>query len=523
MSKASKIAFFCAFVLMGVVGVIQLITGGWINLNTVFVAIAAGCVAFAIIWDWKLYYEFFTMRTTKHGMNMGLLIVLTIVAVFCLNYLANKNNKTWDLTQEKANSLSDQTMKVLAGLKKDLDIKVFYTNQDQRTEEQKGALRQQLQMYKDNSGKVRSSFINANVEQEQAAQYLSNLSDARQGGVFAFVEYGGKKIRIDEPYSESTLTSAIIKATREGESKVYFVKGHGERDIAGQDAQGMHEFVRQLEEASFKVEALDLIEKKQIPEDAKFIAIVGPSVPFLDGELDLLRNFVAKGGRLFVALDPGSRHNLANLVKPLGVEFPNNYVVNFSTQVVGGGPATVIGRNFDTNSSITKSIPAGADFAVFPLASELKPAPDKPGSIEVKEIVKADPSSFTVVDLGKPPQQKPETKAVTIAVEVKGTVAKAEGKADAPELKPFEAVIFGDSDFLSNRALMVGVNRDLGMNAFAQLANQQDLLSIRPKLAKGTVVTLTGNQKLFIVIAGLCLPVLLLVASAVMWFRRRGA
>ncbi|MBX3023194.1 MAG: GldG family protein [Bdellovibrionales bacterium] len=521
MSKVAKISFLCALLLAVSSYALSLMAGGWINLNTVMVAVAAGLAVLAFVWDWRLYWEFFTMRTTKHGMNMGLMIVLAVVGIVCVNYLANKNNKTWDLTQEKANMLSDQTQKVLAGLKSDLLIKVFYRGQHPKIEEKKTNLRQHGNMYKDASGKVKVEFVNAYVEQEQAQRYLADLPDRDQAGVVAFVEYGGKKIRIDEPFDEAAITAALIKATREGQSKIYFVKGHGEKDVTSDDDTGLQDFVRALQEASFQVEPLDLIEKKEIPADAAVLAIIGPTVPYLDAELEWIREFVRKGGRLLLALDPGVRHNLANLVKPMGVEFANNYIVNLSTQLAGGGPATVLGRSFDAQSDVTKSLPEGAGFAIFPLASEVRPAPDKPADLLVKEIVKADKASFTVDDLTKAPTKKSETRPVTVGVEVSGTIAKVEGKGE--ESKPFEAVIFGDSDFLSNRMVMAGVNRDLAMNAVAQLANQKDLLSIRPKLPKGTLVTLTQNQRLFIVIAGLSLPILLLITSGVMWYRRRGA
>ena len=65
--------------------------------------------------------------------------------------------------------------------------------------------------------------------------------------------------------------------------------------------------------------------------------------------------------------------------------------------------------------------------------------------------------------------------------------------------------------------------RYLAINSLAQLTDQADLISIRPKLPKGTMLMLTGYQRLAIVIVGLTIPLLLLISSAVIWFRRRGA
>ncbi|MGE4131224.1 MAG: GldG family protein [Bdellovibrionales bacterium] len=526
MSMKAKLAFLGAFLCLISTFVIQFMAGGWLNLNSVLLATAAALVVFAVFLDWKLYWEFLTMRTTKHGMNMGVMILLVCTLLVCVNYLANKNNKTWDVTQEKLNSLSDQTTKVLAGLNKDLEIKVFYKGPQAQDEKQK--IKQALTQYLDASGKIKVRYVNAYVDQQLALQYLSDQVDRDTAPVIALAEYGDKKIRIEGAFDEAAITAAIIKASREGATKVFFLQGHGEKDLKSDDDQGLQEFVKALAESSFEVEPLNLLDQKEVPADAAAIAIVGPRVPYLENEIEAIRKYAEGGGRIFLALDPGVKHGLAGLVKSLGVEFENNYVLSM-LQIYGQGPATVLGRTFDPSSDITKSFPNGSQFAVFPLVSEVRPAPDKAAGFEVKEIVKSDERSFTMIDPSKPPTGQPKTAAVSIAVEVKGQykmAAKKEEKKKDDEnslSKTFEAVVFGDSDFLSNRGIFMGVNRDLAVNALAGLTNQKDLISVRPKLPKGTIVTLTTYSRLGIIIALLALPVLLLISSSVLWFRRRGA
>lgn len=512
MSKKAKISFFLAFLSLIVTVALQVMTGMWINLNSVLLAVAGGFVVLAIAFDWKMYWEFLTMRTTKHGMNMGAMILVVITLLVCFNYLANRHNKSWDVTQEKLNSLSEQTTSLLKNLKSEMDVKVFYKGASGQEERQR--IKQNLQPYQESSPNLKVEYLNSYVDSEMALRYLKDLPDQQATPVFVFIEYKGKRVRAEPPFDEAALTSAMIKATREGETKVYFVKGHGEKDLDSDQDQGLREFARALQEASFKVESLNLIEKKSIPTDAAAIAIVGPSVAYLDEEIKWIRDYVRDGGKIFLALDPGQRHNLANLTKTLGVEFQNNYVLT-TKPLVGWGPVGILGLNFDPLSPITRSFPTGASFAVFPLASELKIAQDKPADLDVKELVKSDESTFTVTDPTKPIMAPPKTHSVTVGISAKGKIPES--------IKPFEAVVFGDSDFISNRGMAIGVNRDLAMNALAELANQADLISIRPKMPKGTVLVLTGFQRLAIVIVGLTVPLALLIAGAIIWFRRRGA
>lgn len=525
MSKKAKISFLCAFLALIVTVAVQFMTGAWINLNSVLLGVAGVFTLLAVIFDWRLYWDFLSMRTTKHGMNMGLMIILVVGLLVCVNYLANKNNKTWDLTHEKLNSLSEQTTTLLKGLKQDLSVKIFYKGP--QTKEERQRIKQNLDLFQDYSGKVKVQFINSYVDELLAKQYLTEMDDREAAGVFVFVEYGPKKVRVDAPFDESAITSALIKVTRETTSKIYFVQGHGERDLNAPDDQGLKDFADALKEASFEVEPLSLIDRKAVPEDAAVVAIIGPTGPYLDSEIQWLREYKERGGRLLVAVDPGTRHNLANLTKSMGVQFANNFIVTIAP-VVGGGPAAILGRTFDPSSQVTKSFPANSSFAFFPMASEVTPA-EKVEGLEVKELVKSDASTFTVTDISRPIQVRPDTKAVTLAVEVshvKKAADATEGTNEKEEKKTessFAAVIFGDSDFVSNRALMVGENRNLALNAMARLADQVDLISLKPKLPKGTMLAMTNVARWCVILGGMSLPIGLLILSGVMWFRRRGA
>ena len=60
-----------------------------------------------------------------------------------------------------------------------------------------------------------------------------------------------------------------------------------------------------LEDSSFQVKPLDLINNPKVPEDAAVVAVIGPTVALLEPEMDLLRDYARSGGRMLVAADPG--------------------------------------------------------------------------------------------------------------------------------------------------------------------------------------------------------------------------
>jgi ABC-type uncharacterized transport system involved in gliding motility auxiliary subunit len=508
------------------------ILGGWINMLYVPLALFFLGLVLAVAFDFKNLLEFFTMRTTKHGMNMGALILLTLVLLFSINYLGVRFDKTFDVTEEKLNSLSDQSAKVVNALTEDLTFYIFYKGEEAR--QQQTALKQNLTLYEEASPKIKIRSVNTYVDNALALQFLNDLNDKNRGETFLFVEYKGKKVRVDQTapgqVTEEGVTSAIIRATRSGTKAIYFLTGHGERDLKGEEPDSLKQLTEALEGASYKVESLNFAEKPRIPEDASAIAIVGPLHPLMDAELEMLRNYSRAGGRLLIAADPGQRNNIALLTKSLGIEFKNNFVFNQISQIVGRGLATAIGLDYDSTNDITKNFRNG-EMTIFDLASEVIPDPGLTGNFLTKTLVKTHESAFTVADVKSASAAAPKAddlKPVSLAVLVEENIEAnsppaKEGEAPPPVKRGSATLVFGDSDFMANKSLYQGLNRDLALNSFSFLAQETDLISIRPKQPKGTQLILTEYSQLGLVAAGVSLPLVLLIASAVLWFRRRGA
>ena len=99
----------------------------------------------------------------------------------------------------------------------------------------------------------------------------------------------------------------------------------------------------------------------------------------------------------------------------------------------------------------------------------------------------------------------------------------ADGKpADAPKPAETRLVAIGDSDFASNAALGVSGNRDLFLNTINWLAQQENLIAIRPRDPEDRRITLTADQERRIFfLTVLIVPGLVLLAGVQTWWRRR--
>jgi ABC-type uncharacterized transport system involved in gliding motility auxiliary subunit len=80
----------------------------------------------------------------------------------------------------------------------------------------------------------------------------------------------------------------------------------------------------------------------------------------------------------------------------------------------------------------------------------------------------------------------------------------------------------GDSDFVSNANLGVEGNRDLFMNVVNWLAQQENLIAIRPKDPSDRRLTMTENKSMAIMLLSiLVIPGAVLGAGVYSWWRRR--
>src|SRR5579884_484639 len=92
-------------------------------------------------------------RQTKYAAYAATYIIVIIAIIVVANVLANRYNKTYDATANKRFSLSDQTKKVVNGLKQDVNI--TYYDETGRFQQGKDLLDQ----YKNLSPKIHVTYV----------------------------------------------------------------------------------------------------------------------------------------------------------------------------------------------------------------------------------------------------------------------------------------------------------------------------------------------------------------------------
>src|SRR5262252_10006174 len=169
--------------------------------------------------------EFLKARQTKYAAYATLYIAVTIAILTVANILADRYNKSYDSTANKRYSLSDQTAKIVKGLKQDATITYF--NRSTRFRDGKDILDQ----YANLSPKLQVKYVDPDKDPELAREY-----GIRSFGT-AVVQIGSKREEA-KSMTEEGITGAFIRNLKSNTRTVCFVTGSGEHQIEDSDRNG---------------------------------------------------------------------------------------------------------------------------------------------------------------------------------------------------------------------------------------------------------------------------------------------
>jgi len=482
----------------------------WIVLGTSVVALIGG-----LFYDYKILVDFFSMKTTKLGMNMGLILLLTVIFLTVINFLGAKHYMTFDFSYNKVNSISEQSKQIIGSLEGDLIVKFFYKTGAERVEENKKLFRQLIKQYEDISNKVKFEFVEINERPRLALDYGAN-----KGSGEAFIDYRGSKNRI-ENYSEQDFTNAIIKVTRKHKKIIYFLEGHGERSITDEKGEeSLFGFAQLLTKNSYEVRTINLTSSLNIPADATAVVIAGPKQQLQVSEIISLEDYLNSGRSLLLLLDEKETYGLGPLLKKMGLELNPNYVYNVFDSPMGAvvnAQAATYAGDYSTQDEITKVF-TNNPLTIFRNPHSLEVL-NTSNRIKTEVLVKTPKNSVELKELDSK-DYIGEPHAFNIAVSSRGKLT-----ANSAE---YSAVVVADADFVSNILLYQNVNRDLALNAVSSLTKETDLISISAKepLATKMLVSPPEFSQFFnFSLIGLFIPLpfVLMILSIVLWYRRRHA
>ena len=446
---------------------------------------------------------------------------LTVLAVVVLvNFLSTRHHKRVDLTENKDFSISEQTVKVLEGLPREVTVTSFSRESDPGRQK----LQDLLEEYTYRTRKLTVHYVDPDKNPAEVRRY--NVSEL---GTIV-VESGKQEQRVNAGDEES-ITNALIKVTSDKERVVYATTGHGEHDLNDTQRGGLSALKAALEKQNYVVKPLTL--NQGVPADASALLIDGPEKPFLEAEVKMVTDYVDQGGRLFLAVDPGNDPGFSPLLDQFGAKVRKDVVIDKVSQLFGGDARIpmVAQDGYDRTHPITKTFEYQT---IFPMASSLDVKDAPPAGVTATKLAHTSELSWgetsedemrsgrIQLDEGKDTRGPITLAAAFEKKEAAPPAVPARDGAAPPSAPSARVVLFGDGDFISNNYINAGGNGDLALNAIAWLVEQGELMSIRPKSSSPRIAILSPAQVFYYFWTIVAIAPLMIAASGVaIWWRRK--
>ncbi|HLB63303.1 MAG TPA: Gldg family protein [Anaerolineales bacterium] len=465
-----------------------------------------------ILLDPALVRRALTGRQARYGGNAVLISLAFLGILVVVNYLAYANPLRADLTEDQEFSLSPETLLTLSGLQSPVQIIGFYGSSLRGSQEN---IRPLLDSYRANSDNLVSYEFMGDPDAEPIAARRYGVT--RDGSLVVII---GEASEVVPFPSEEEITSALIRLANPADRKIYFLTGHGERDIEETGEGGVSDVRAALEAKNYEVGTLNLLVETEVPEDALAVIVAGPTFPLTQGEADLLTGYLDGGGSLVLLQQPRAETRFGSAEDPLEAYLAQTWGIALNDDLViePGSQNAVWAIAFSyTRHAITTRMQNVV--AVLPSARSLTVSPLEDVSLTQTPLAFTSEFAWGETDLsfaetGIAPSQDQEG-------ETSGPLALA-AVADNG-VTGSRVVVFGDADFAANRFFSQLGNGDLIINSIDYAAGQENLISLTPRPATQRFVIPPSTQALGLIIlttVGL-MPGAVVVLGVWVWWQRR--
>ncbi len=450
------------------------------------------------------------------GTNALIYSVVVLAILVFVQLIAYRHDKRFDLTEAKIHSLSPQSVKVLKNIKNDVTIKAFM-----REGPEKEKVAELLDLYAYHSKKIHPEIVDPDRHPGEAKKY-----DVRNYGTLVFL-CGDRKEKILQA-DEEAVTNALIKVTQKKKKKIYFLTGHGEKDLKVSGKTGYSQVKKSLEEKNYEVKTLLLTRNEGVPKDANVLVIADPQVELLQHELDALKEYLKRGGHLLVMINPYTSVGLVNFLKDYGFIVGNDIIVDKLSRILGGGYLMPVVTTYGSHP-ITRNFNM---MTFYPTARSVQIMKGKNAEMNwnLTVLAKTAEASWAETDrkmleAGKARFDKgkdlkgPVPLAAVCEVTPQGMV-KLTGKLR--EKRRPRIVVVGDPDFVENGYFSLYGNGIFFLNMVNWLAEKDVLIAIPPKNKESQPLTLTRKQGLISFwVNVVAIPLAIIIIGIVVLVRRR--
>jgi ABC-type uncharacterized transport system involved in gliding motility auxiliary subunit len=476
----------------------------WISLGVAVI----GPALYALL-DPQRIREFLSGRQARHGSNAIIMLTAFILILVVINAIAFQNPIQWDWTEGKQNTLAPETIDTLKALPASVNAIGFYTSRISNS----STLDLFTRIKAKSNGKFDFEFIDPETNPAQAQQYKIT----QDGSVVLIME--GRQELLTSP-TEQDFANALVRLMNPGQRAVYFLTGHGERDIQNPSDKAYTRARTVLESKNYTVKSLNLLAQNKIPADALSIIIDGPTQPITTQEMSLLQTYISKGGSLIVMEDSPLASNVGKPADPLinylkdtwGITIEDDLVIDpSSSQII------VAVENAYGSHPITSKLQSQNMVSFFPTACSLTVNLNIQ-NVQTTALVTTINTSWGETDFTALQNNKV---AFDSTIDFAGPLTVAAASENSTTNS--RVVVIGDATFASDIYFDQYGNGDLFINAVDWAAGQGNMINLTSSQPISRQMRLPNSFTILLLafVFVILIPGLIIAGGVASWLVRR--
>ncbi len=466
----------------------------------------------------------------------ALIASAALAVVVVANVALYRHDVHFDVSREGRNTPPQQFTDVLEQLRSQLSLTYFYNAGDP------------------NAVAVKDLIAIAARNRPLLAFHAIDLDKepgvARDAGVRSYntavLQVGDRKMLVENVTDAARLGYAAVRILRQHAETICFLTGHGEvfrpmpghfhyshvETLKGHDSPGAGDVLEArpeqldrlqlaLGELGFDMRGIVTAETDSIPSDCAVVADIGPRTAFAPSEAELLADYLKRGGRLLLLIDPAFPVQAdfeTSLLDPVGISMKSAVVVDplnhFRTD-----PDKVAVPYYPPHP-ITKRLA----LTVFPQVRPIQ-VNQAPPSVNLTVLAASSQDSYLTppstgggiaIAAAGSAASNSERGAQALAVALEGIWPGA-----SPD-KRFRLVLAGTSKFVTNEYFPYVSDGELSLAILRWLAEDDALPAVAPQTYQLPEIVLTSRQMRNTFIAlELLLPLTTVFCGVLVWWRRR--
>ena len=468
----------------------------------------------------KSLKNIFRTSGTKHGAYSVGLTVLVIAVVIVFNLVVGQIPEAYrnlDVSSTKIYDISDTTTELLDSLDSDVDMKVLAVKDD--TDERITTF---LSRYASLSDKINVEWIDPVLHPSALTDY-----DTTENTIVISCEDTGKTttvsfddILVMDQYSyyyygttsytefdgEGQLTGAVNYVTNEADHTIYQTTGHGESTLSTTITDLM-------EKNSYTLSEVNLLMSTSIPEDCDLLLMYAPTTDLSEDEAQMLRDYLAGGGKVMILFGDTSSADLPSLAGVLseyGIEAADGYIAD-PTRCYQGNYYYIF-PELSVSGDLADNI--FSEMVLLTNAHGMNLTDPERDTISTTSFMSSSDQAYAVTE------ETQEQGSYTLGAVATETIESADEESTESRLTVISAGSLIDQSITDTFPQLE--NTQIFMNAVTANFEGVQNLSIEAKSLGTEYNTMQHTGLLsFLVIFGI--PAVILIGGFVVWFRRRRA